>query len=242
MNLVVNARDAMPSGGRLALETANVDLDANYAISQRPVQPGPYVQLAVSDTGVGMDDETKQRLFEPFFTTKPVGKGTGLGLATVYGIVSQSGGYVWAYSELGQGTTFKIYLPHFDAPDAAAPPAGQADRVARGTRRFWSSRTNRRCERSRASFSSGRAIASSMRPNPAEAQGVFDAHAEAIDMIVTDVVMPGSSGPRLFERLARQRPELRVLYMSGYTDDASCRTGSWSRRSSSCRSRSPPTD
>ncbi|MEO6238652.1 MAG: PAS domain S-box protein [Vicinamibacterales bacterium] len=218
MNLVVNARDAMPSGGRLSLETANVDLDET---AQRDfvVQAGPYVMLAVSDSGTGMTEEVRRRLFEPFFTTKESGKGTGLGLATVYGIVKQSGGYVWVYSEPGHGSSFKVYLPRTDGVDESphrraargAPAKGSEtilvvedeDAVRQLTRRVLESAGYRVLDAAR----------------PADAETLFEEHAHAITLLVADVIMPGASGPALFERLARRRPDLRVLYVSGYTDD-----------------------
>jgi two-component system, cell cycle sensor histidine kinase and response regulator CckA len=223
MNLVVNARDAMPVGGRVAIETANIQLDESYAMQHQSVRPGSYVMLAVSDAGVGMNDDTKRRLFEPFFTTKEVGKGTGLGLATVYGIVKQSGGYIWVYSEPGTGTTFKIYLPDAgaDRADPAVPTSAATDDVsAAGTETLLV------VEDEEAVRFLTRVILEKAGyrifdvPNPKEAQALFEENPTLFDLLVTDVIMPGSSGPKLFDRLAMLRPDLKVLYMSGYTDDA----------------------
>jgi PAS domain S-box-containing protein len=219
MNLVVNGRDAMPSGGRLTIQTANVDLDQSF-IADVIIRPGPYAMLAVTDTGVGMSDETKSRLFEPFFTTKEAGKGTGLGLATVYGIVKQSGGYVWVYSELGQGTSFKVYLPHADegqdithrvVPDQSASPGTETvllvedeEAVRLLSRRILEDANYRVFDAS----------------NPQQAEEVFDRHPNVFSLLVTDVIMPGSTGPTLFAKLVRRQPNLKVLYVSGYTDTA----------------------
>ena len=219
INLAVNARDAMPGGGRLSIETANVELDDSYALQHGVVRPGRYVMLAVSDSGVGMDEETKRRLFEPFFTTKAQGKGTGLGLSTVYGIVKQSEGYVWVYSEPGKGAAFKVYLPRAegraDAGSTLAPkglPSGGSEKVLvvedEEAVRYL---TRVLLERS------GYNVLDAA--NPHEAEAVFGKQTDSIDLLVTDVVMPGSSGPALFKRLAERQPGLKVLFMSGYTDD-----------------------
>ena len=225
MNLVVNARDAMPSGGRVTIETANVELDESF-MRDVVVHPGSYVMLAVSDTGHRDERaETKRRLFEPFFTTKEPGKGTGLGLATVYGIVKQSGGYIWVYSELGQGATFKVYLPRASGEHEADANAAGDRPMAAGTEDVLVVEdedavrllTRRILERA------GYRVFDA--PNAREAEALFEQHNQLFSLLVTDVIMPGSSGPALYERLARQRPDLKVLYVSGYTDDTIAHQG-----------------
>ena len=218
MNLVVNARDAMPSGGRLTVTTANVELDGSWS-HDAVVSPGPYVMLAVSDSGIGISEATKQRLFEPFFTTKEHGKGTGLGLATVYGIVKQSGGFIWVYSEPGKGATFKVYLPRTDC-------AGEEEkRVLRETNMAIGIETVLVVEDDTAVRSltctilerAGYRVLEASDSDGAEM--LFEQHRDCLSLLVTDVIMPGSSGPTLFERLALKRPGLKVLYVSGYADD-----------------------
>src|ERR1041384_2687016 len=224
MNLAVNARDAMPKGGQLTLAPSNIELDSHYAGDHIPVVPGSYVLLAVTDTGSGMDDETKRRLFEPFFTTKEKGKGTGLGLATVYGIVKQSGGFIWVYSELGQGTTFKIYVPRV-AEEPAAAEAPRSPESLRGTE------TVLLAEDSPGVRSAARQILGRLgytivdAPNGAAALDLAANLTGPLDLLVTDVVMPEMSGRQLAERLTAVRPGLKVLYVSGYTDDAVVRHG-----------------
>ena len=224
-NLAVNARDAMPNGGKLTIETANAELDGPYAQDHLPTRPGRYVLLAMSDTGIGMNEEVKAHIFEPFFTTKEKGKGTGLGLATVYGIVKQSGGYIWVYSEPGRGTTFKIYLPRVEAtPEPLAPqpvrsisPHGSEtvlvvedqDEVRKLTRRVLEAR--------------GYTVL--VAANGTEALQVAQAHAGPIHLLATDVVMPGMSGREVSLRLAPARPQMKVLYLSGYTDESITRHG-----------------
>ncbi|HYT32590.1 MAG TPA: response regulator [Thermoanaerobaculia bacterium] len=224
LNLAVNARDAMPRGGKLAIETSNVDLDEAYAREHVTVRPGRYIMLAVSDTGAGMSAETKSHMFEPFFTTKGQGKGTGLGLATVYGIVKQSGGYIWVYSEVGRGTTFKVYLPRVDAEaDEKVVPAVEPS--TRGTE------TILLVEDDQAVRALTHTLLESKGYKVLEASGAQEAIAivrgavHPIDLLLTDVVMPEMGGSDLSSRLAVLRPGIKVLYMSGYTDDAVVRHG-----------------
>ena len=224
MNLVVNARDAMPSGGKLTLETGNFVLDEEYARVHAGVGAGEYVAISVTDTGSGMDAETQARIFEPFYTTKGIGKGTGLGLSTVYGIVQQSGGHIWVYSEVGRGTTFRIYFPLIDEPTATARRV-LSTHPARGSETVLVVEDN---DAVRA------AICRILRRagyEVVEAAGAEDARAvcaqkgRAIQLLITDVVMPFVSGPELAAELASARPELKVLFMSGYSGNAITRHG-----------------
>jgi signal transduction histidine kinase/CheY-like chemotaxis protein len=219
MNLAVNARDAMPQGGKLTIETSSVDLDENYARDHVSVKPGSYVMIAVSDTGMGMTEKVKSRIFEPFFTTKEIGKGTGLGLSTVYGIIKQSGGYIWVYSELGIGSTFKVYLPAIDAP-AEIPCGSSQQPVRRG------SETVLLVEDEDGVRALMRQVLHKHGYNVLEARHGGEAlltcerHSGKIDLLLTDVVLEQMSGRELAERLLKVRPEMKVLYVSGYADDA----------------------
>lgn len=225
LNLVVNARDAMPGGGRLTIETSNVEIDRSYGARHAGMAAGPYVMVIVSDTGSGMDAATQARIFEPFFTTKGPGKGTGLGLATVYGVVKQSGGFIWVYSEVGRGTTFKIYLPQViaevekpaEARKPAGPPSGNEtilfvedeDSVRELVREYLAAAGYRILEAA----------------DGEQALQIASAHSGPIHLLVTDVVMPHLSGRELAARLSPSRPDLKVLFISGYTDDSIFRSG-----------------
>ncbi len=226
MNLVINARDAMPHGGRLTIETANVELGQSVSQLRREVRPGPYVLLAVSDTGVGMDDATRARIFEPFFTTKEAGKGTGLGLATVYAIVKQSGGYVYAYGELGRGSVFKVYLPRVDATPAPAGRVPHADTATNGGTETVLLVEDDDGLRALTRTSLERHGYQVLEAKDAAAARQRSAdHGGRIDLVLTDVILPGTGGPELAAELAVSRAGLKVLYISGYADDAVVRHG-----------------
>ncbi len=219
MNLAVNARDAMPAGGRIAISVQNVDLDETYHLQHEPVVPGPYVMLSVSDNGCGIDEETKSRVFEPFFTTKEPGKGTGLGLATVYGIVKQSGGYIYIYSEVGKGTTFKIYFPRVHAKAEEIAPATHVEILpGAGTILLVEDDKILRQLTAKTLTSAGYTVL--------EADGMPAASAIAadsnlhIDLLLTDVILPGKSGVELSLALKAERPELKTIFMSGYAGDS----------------------
>jgi two-component system cell cycle sensor histidine kinase/response regulator CckA len=220
MNLAVNTRDAMLEGGKLTIETANAELDEEYARAHIAVKPGRYVMLSVSDTGIGMAQEVKERIFEPFFTTKEKGKGTGLGLSTVYGIVKQSGGNIWVYSELEKGTTFKIYLPRVDEPLEELKEEVRKKGLPGGSETIFVVEDNEEVRKlaKRILEKQGYKVLDGSQGN--EALQICEGHKGPIHLMVTDVVMPGMSARELANRLMSVHPEMKVLYMSGYTDNA----------------------
>jgi CheY-like chemotaxis protein len=222
VNLVVNARDAMPDGGRLTIETANVDLDAPSAEQYLDAAAGAYAMLSVTDTGTGMDASVRAHLFEPFFTTKEVGKGTGLGLATVYGIVKQSGGHISVYTEPGHGSSFKVYLPRLaTTPESPSLPTSASRPAATG-----GSETVLIVEDDQAVLAlsrralEGQGYTVLAAADPADALRLVERHGGPLHLLLTDVVMPGMSGRELAAQLAARRAGIRVLYMSGYPGDA----------------------
>jgi two-component system, cell cycle sensor histidine kinase and response regulator CckA len=220
LNLIVNSRDAMPSGGKLIIETANVDFKSDILSNHPMSKPGPYVMMAISDNGIGMDAETQARIFEPFFTTKTKGKGTGLGLATVYGIVKQSNGFIWVYSESGKGTTVKIYFPKIESGEAQVQSEGAAELEQGGTETILLAEDEEavRLLTSRILRDKGYHVLEAAEG--LQALRIAQDYEGKIDLILTDVVMPGISGATLVARLRAQRPGIRALYLSGYTDNA----------------------
>jgi len=227
LNLIVNARDAMPKGGRLTIETANAEFDGEYAAAHPPALPGRFVMLAISDSGTGMDAETQERAFEPFFTTKPPGEGTGLGLATVYGVVKQSGGYIWLYSEPGRGTTFKVYLPRVDEASrgalvAAPPPPALAPGGHETLLLVEDSAALRDMIQEMLEQHGYRVLHAG---HGEQALEVLRDHKGPVDLLLTDVVMPKLGGKDLADEVRVLHPGIRVIYMSGYTEGAISRAG-----------------
>lgn len=219
MNLVVNARDAMPKGGRLTLETCNTELDSVYAADHVSVRPGRYVMLAVSDTGTGMDQETVAHIFEPFYTTKESGRGTGLGLSTVYGIVKQSGGYIWVYSEPGSGSTFKVYLPRVDEVVLGVAGEKQLKDSRRGSETILLVEDEEGVRELAKNVLAAQGYQVLVAGRPDEAIALLQTHKQEIQLLLTDVIMPNMSGRELARRVTAIRADIKVLFMSGYTDN-----------------------
>jgi PAS domain S-box-containing protein len=225
VNLVLNARDAMPQGGKLTIETYNMDLEEGSRSNGGITPAGKYVVLAVTDNGCGMDEETQSRIFEPFYTTKELGKGTGLGLATVYGIVRQSGGFIWVYSEIDQGTTLKVYLPRVNDPAATLPSEQTKRDVRRGTETVLLVENAEPLRALAKEFLKSSGYAVMEAENGKEALQIAKAFSGPIDLLLTDVIMPGMGGKQLAEQLTGLRPATKVLYMSGYPDDGIVKSG-----------------
>jgi nitrogen-specific signal transduction histidine kinase/CheY-like chemotaxis protein len=224
LNLAVNARDAMPTGGRLTISTRNVVLDGEHVRVMSEAQPGPHVLLSVSDTGTGMTEQVKARIFEPFFTTKEQGKGTGLGLATVFGIVKQSGGHIGVDTAVGAGTTFKVYFPRAEG-DEREEISDRSQPVRRGAETVLLVEDEAPVRVLVRQVLTGHGYKVLEAGDGAEAERIVAAYAGAIHLLVTDVVMPGEGGRAVAERIGRLRPGIRVLFVSGYTDDAVVRHG-----------------
>jgi len=224
INLAVNARDAMPDGGKLTIRTVNVDERDSRELGSRQVPPGEYVLIEVSDTGCGMSEEVKQKIFEPFFSTKEIGRGTGLGLSTVFGIVKQSGGYIYAESEVGRGTVMRVYLPRYieTAGEAEIKPERRIEKpkdlTGRGTVLLVEDEDAVRSFAARALGQRGYQVLEASTGS--EALDVFESHQGDVDLVVSDVVMPEMDGPTLMEKLRRDRPDLKIIFISGYAEDS----------------------
>ncbi|PYX62429.1 MAG: hybrid sensor histidine kinase/response regulator [Acidobacteria bacterium] len=232
LNLVINARDAMPNGGKLTLETANVELDESFAQTHLATLPGSYVMLAVSDTGMGMDEETQAHIFEPFFTTKELGKGTGLGLSMVYGIVKQSGGYIWVHSEIGKGSTFKVYLPRvFEHAQEIASPF-PAPTALLGKETILLVEDDPLVRELALEILKTRGYCVLVADRPDAAIQLCRQHTGKIHLVLTDVIMPGMNGSQMVDEIAAMRPGISVLFMSGYTDTAIIRDGNFGQTTS----------
>jgi CheY-like chemotaxis protein len=211
----------MPKGGKLIIETSNAELDGAYKLVHPVVKPGRYVLLAVSDTGIGMDAETQAHIFEPFFTTKEQGKGTGLGLSTVYGVVKQSGGFIWVYSELGKGATFKIYLPRVEeSVEEAGHPTTTAAQVMRGTETILLAEDEQDVREVAREFLESAGYKVLLAANGQEAIERAADVSGPIDLLLSDMIMPGMTGKELVRRLRQNRPAFGVIYMSGYSEQA----------------------
>jgi two-component system, cell cycle sensor histidine kinase and response regulator CckA len=225
MNLVFNARDAMPDGGKLTIQTANRHLDENWARRYPEIRPGPYVMLAVHDRGHGMDEETQLHIFEPFFTTKERNTGTGLGLATVYGTVIQSGGCVCVLSKLGEGTTIQVYLPRVEEKIEVAEKPKELSGSLQGTETILVVEDDDAVRRMTRMFLEINGYTVVDARNAADAIQLMERHQGSIEMVLTDVVMPGMKGRELIQQLVKLRSGLKVLYMSAYTEDAAINFG-----------------
>ncbi|HRH46712.1 MAG TPA: ATP-binding protein, partial [Pyrinomonadaceae bacterium] len=220
LNLVVNARDAMPEGGKLLIETKNIYLDEDYVSQHIGVKSGYYIMLAVSDSGIGMDAETQSHIFEPFYTTKEVGRGTGLGLSTVYGIVRQSGGSIWVYSEPGKGTTFKVYLPRVDEIPQAHKSTTANNLLMNGTETILLVEDEKMVRKITCEILESCGYEVFEAENGSAAFLLYQKHKQNIQLLITDVILPEMNGSEIANRLLQINPELKVLYMSGYTDNA----------------------
>ena len=219
INLAVNARDAMPQGGNLTIETKNITLEKEYYQTHPQVLPGDYVLIAISDTGEGIDHDTQQRIFEPFFTTKSTGKGTGLGLATVYGIVKQSGGFIWVYSEVGKGTTFKVYLPVTTKEKTERKLQEKSSGSLRGNETILLVEDENELRKFASKVLKEYGYLILEAKNGGEAYLISEQYTKQIDLIITDVVMPLMSGRQFVDKLSKIRTDFKVIYMSGYTDN-----------------------